>query len=489
MNRPPCQRKNCRRSPSPAPASSATNLSTPTPVAAISRVELDAIGPTLLVDALVQLPQFLNNDTPQTQSFGTSGAAGASYLNLRGIGSVRTLTLLDGRRVVPSTRSGTVDMALLPRSVVRRVEVVTGGASAAYGSDAVSGVVNMLLDADFQRTARRKRRAASRARRQRQGRNSAAAWGSALGERSTLVLSGESSRIEGIRGYNSRDWFESWATIVESRSGRDPREVARRQRARHGLHLWRPDHLGAAGRHAVPCRRRTGAIRAQARSRHRDAPNPAAAAWIRRRTWSGWCRTRRRECPPSRASPRGHPAPAHDSSRKLLAGHSAMPSSKDPPSCGAHGKPRSFRDNAFLPQVSANSMDSCRRELFPAGPHGQTANWAARMRRITGDLLSAHAGRQRQQPGLALDGYYQYRARPHRLHVQDNLRIDRVYRGVDAVSIRPAARRVPLDADFPQRWLRAGEHAGRRVGSAAARAWITEGSAEQLQDVRSRSRK
>src|SRR5690606_38177395 len=123
-------------------------MTTPTPVAALSRRELDELAPTTLMDALAQLPHFLNNDTPQTQSFGTYGAVGASYLNLRGIGTIRTLMLLDGRRVVPSTRFGTVDVALFPRDLVERVEVVTGGASASYGSDAVSGVVNVILDED-----------------------------------------------------------------------------------------------------------------------------------------------------------------------------------------------------------------------------------------------------------------------------------------------------------------------------------------------------
>ncbi len=65
------------------------------------------------------------------------------------MGASRTLTLLDGRRVVPSTRTGSLDIALIPTRLVERVDVVTGGASAACGSDAVSGVVNFVLDTDF----------------------------------------------------------------------------------------------------------------------------------------------------------------------------------------------------------------------------------------------------------------------------------------------------------------------------------------------------
>src|SRR5690606_10253576 len=64
-------------------------------------------------------------------------------------GSKRTLVLLDGRRIVPSNRLGIVDINLFPEALLQRVETVTGGASAAYGTDAVAGVVNFILDTDF----------------------------------------------------------------------------------------------------------------------------------------------------------------------------------------------------------------------------------------------------------------------------------------------------------------------------------------------------
>jgi outer membrane cobalamin receptor len=101
------------------------------------------------MDALNQLPQFLQNDTAESVG-GWTGSAGQSLLNLRGVGSVRTLVLLDGRRVVPSTRRGTTDVSVLPQALLSRTEVVTGGASAAYGSDAVSGVVNFVLDTNYE---------------------------------------------------------------------------------------------------------------------------------------------------------------------------------------------------------------------------------------------------------------------------------------------------------------------------------------------------
>jgi outer membrane receptor protein involved in Fe transport len=68
---------------------------------------------------------------------------------MRGLGANRNLVLLDRRRVVPSTGNGIVDVNILPSALVSRIDVVTGGASAAWGSDAVSGVVNFVLDTSF----------------------------------------------------------------------------------------------------------------------------------------------------------------------------------------------------------------------------------------------------------------------------------------------------------------------------------------------------
>src|SRR5690606_37994928 len=120
----------------------------PTPVTVMQAEELASMAPGQLVDSLDQLPQFLNNARPSTAA-SKADAAGASNLNMRSIGSKRTLVLLDGRRVVPSNRRSIVDIYLIPGARVQRVETVTGGASAAYGTDAVAGVVNFILDTEF----------------------------------------------------------------------------------------------------------------------------------------------------------------------------------------------------------------------------------------------------------------------------------------------------------------------------------------------------
>jgi len=117
----------------------------PTPVTVLGQQRVDELGITNVGDALNQLPSFRALVTPATQQ-AVGGNIGSRQLDLRGLGATRTLVLVDGQRFVPSTAIGTVDVNLIPSILVERTEVVTGGASAAYGSDAVAGVVNFILD-------------------------------------------------------------------------------------------------------------------------------------------------------------------------------------------------------------------------------------------------------------------------------------------------------------------------------------------------------
>ncbi|MEX2124805.1 MAG: TonB-dependent receptor [Woeseia sp.] len=122
-----------------------------TPVTVVDSERLGRAAPTNLADALNQLPQFRESRTERSNnllSFDTPQAG--NNLNLRGVGPIRSLILLDGRRVPPTSFVGTVDVNTLPQMLVERVEIVTAGASAVYGADAVSGVVNYVLDTDFQ---------------------------------------------------------------------------------------------------------------------------------------------------------------------------------------------------------------------------------------------------------------------------------------------------------------------------------------------------
>jgi outer membrane receptor protein involved in Fe transport len=125
---------------------------TPTPVTAVTQEELVKMAPTNVIDSLSALPQFFGNNT-YVQALGGQTPSG-SQVNLRGantsLGISRTLVLLDGRRSVPNSRFGSVDIASFPDQLLKSVEVVTGGASASYGTDAVAGVVNFILDTKFE---------------------------------------------------------------------------------------------------------------------------------------------------------------------------------------------------------------------------------------------------------------------------------------------------------------------------------------------------
>jgi outer membrane receptor protein involved in Fe transport len=120
----------------------------PTPITVVTSEQLQATTPTTIPDALNKLPDFVGSQTPRSQGNG-SGNGSSNTLSLRNLGAVRTLILLDGRRVAPTNAGGTTDVDALPQMLVSRVDVVTGGASAVYGSDAVAGVVNFILDKNF----------------------------------------------------------------------------------------------------------------------------------------------------------------------------------------------------------------------------------------------------------------------------------------------------------------------------------------------------
>lgn len=122
--------------------------SSPTPLTVVTTDELEATTPTNIPDALNKLPVFIGSDGQRNETGGRSNSAG-NFLNLRGFGVERTLTLFNGHRVVSASQNGAVDANSIPSMLVERVDVVTGGASAVYGSDAITGVVNYVLDTDF----------------------------------------------------------------------------------------------------------------------------------------------------------------------------------------------------------------------------------------------------------------------------------------------------------------------------------------------------
>lgn len=122
----------------------------PTPVSVVSTKELKSEAPANISDFVNTLPAVRGSTTAaSTNGSLSNGAAGVNSVNLRALGAARTLVLFDGQRSVASTTTGSVDVNTFPQALIQRVEVVTGGASSAYGSDAVSGVVNFILNKEF----------------------------------------------------------------------------------------------------------------------------------------------------------------------------------------------------------------------------------------------------------------------------------------------------------------------------------------------------
>ena len=125
-------------------------FSAPTPTTVVGVQEIQKAAPANIADFVNQMPQLSGSSTTRTGNGNTStGTNGLNTLNLRSLGANRTLVLLDGRRVVSSTPTNAVDINNLPSALIERVDVVTGGASAAYGSDAIAGVVNFILQKKF----------------------------------------------------------------------------------------------------------------------------------------------------------------------------------------------------------------------------------------------------------------------------------------------------------------------------------------------------
>ncbi len=122
------------------------NLTSAAPVTVVSAKELKAQGTTRVEDLLNSLPS-----VSAGQTSGVSNAAtGTATVDLRGLGVARTLVLVNGRRLMPGDPSdSSADLNAIPASLIKRVEVLTGGASSTYGADAVAGVVNFMIDTDF----------------------------------------------------------------------------------------------------------------------------------------------------------------------------------------------------------------------------------------------------------------------------------------------------------------------------------------------------
>ena len=205
----------------------ATGADAPTPVTAVAPDTINQIAQPNLADALKQLPTLSGSATPERG--GQGGNLGSSE-SLRSLGSTRTLTLVDGERFVPTMQFGlatgtqAVNSESLPQGLVKRVDVVTGGASAAYGSDAVAGVVNFVLDDHFEGFKATVEGGETQRSDARNFSADIAAGASFLDGKAHLVVDAEFARDEGVPYYNdgvhsSCPWNSSPANTVGTEAG------------------------------------------------------------------------------------------------------------------------------------------------------------------------------------------------------------------------------------------------------------------------------
>lgn len=190
----------------------------PTPVTVLDAAALQRGTATANVaDTLNTLPVFANSAAPSGAVSGVSaGTQGLNVLNLRGMGGNRTLTLFDGQRSVPSLFSGEVDVNNFPQQLIERVETVTGGGSAVYGSDAVAGVVNFILNKDFTGFKTEASTGRTDYDDDESYKFSVTSGFGFAGDRGHVLLSGEIADRDGVTpGDGGRDWnYGGWGILV-----------------------------------------------------------------------------------------------------------------------------------------------------------------------------------------------------------------------------------------------------------------------------------
>src|ERR1700748_1767138 len=179
--------------------------SAPTPVTSVSAKDIQQEAPTTVADVLNNIPSFRPSASPTTSGVNSLGG-GQVTADLRGLGATRTLVLVNGKRFVPVSADGNPDLTQIPTLLVDRVEVVTGGASAAYGSDAVAGVVNFILKKKIDGLQGSFQYGESQYSDDIEEQGALAYGGSAFNDKLTFMAGANYINNEGIGGQYTRPW-------------------------------------------------------------------------------------------------------------------------------------------------------------------------------------------------------------------------------------------------------------------------------------------
>jgi outer membrane receptor protein involved in Fe transport len=210
-------------------------MAEPVPVTTLTPEELQMFEPgSTVAEQLDALPQFFLTSTAQRGGPALFGNGGGSYLNMRGLGPERTLVLFDGYRMPPADKRGSVNVDALPTALVRSVDVVTGGATAAYGADALGGVTNFILDREFEGLKFNAGTGMNEFGHEGKNWNMSVAGGTRIGERLNIIGSFEARHVDQIvRDPAELDpsWFQRWghvqnpAWVATDPPGTNPRRL------------------------------------------------------------------------------------------------------------------------------------------------------------------------------------------------------------------------------------------------------------------------
>ena len=448
-----------------------SGMTTPTPVTTIGADELSYMAPTTLMDALEQLPQFIGNTTPSTVNT-WSGNAGASILNLRGVGSNRTLTLLDGRRIVASTRVGTTDVNIFPEGIIQRVETVTGGASAAYGSDAVAGVVNFILDTSYEGFEVNVQTGMT-SRGEGENHKFSLAGGTQVGSRTHLVVAADHYEHKGIRDWDEYGWYQDWGMLTNPEwSEADPagthpqRIVLPNLRSRAFTHGGLITSGVLADNHFLPDGSlvpfEDGAVVSG------NVQSGGSGDDMAHRYWPSTAN--------NRSSLFAHVT--YDLSDNLewfaqaLYGRSEVERDKGPNMMNGPWAATIYVDNPYLDESLRQQMIGAGETSFGFSRSGGN-DLGGSMHVMENETYSFTTGLAGEVGGWRMNAYYQYGWNDQLVELRDTVRIDRIYRAMDVVRhpnsgeiICRSTLTVPNDGCVPTNFF------GEGAVSAASRAYI-----------------
>nr|WP_238941039.1 TonB-dependent receptor [Sphingomonas beigongshangi] len=214
----------------------ANGYNAPTPTTVIGEDQILKNAQPNIFNTIAQLPSLQGSTGATTGTFSTSsGQQGLSSFSLRGLGTIRTLTLLDGQRVVGANVTGVPDISQFPQLLIKRVDVVTGGASASYGSDAVGGVINFITDTRFTGFKGNLQTGVTTYGDDGQVLAQLAVGKAFAGDKLHVILSGEYAKDQGVGpGFfgedlaGSRDWYRA-TTLIDTgnRNGGTPQFLYR----------------------------------------------------------------------------------------------------------------------------------------------------------------------------------------------------------------------------------------------------------------------